>query len=109
MVSGLCVACTVEARKHAITHSQISQHGRHATDCGDNCRIGLLASGSEASPQGQKIEQQIDQNRGVAAQMTSIGQYLSIEFSRQQLLARGQLLVMTGDTQMGQYERNDCQ
>ena len=63
--------------------------------------VGRLAARGKALAQRQQVEQQLDEDGGVAAQMPAVGQDLALQLGGQQLLRLRQLPLVAGDAQVG--------
>ena len=87
----------------------MAQHRRHPADGGQERRVGRLSARGKALAQGKQIEQQLDEDGGVAAEMPAVGQNLAFQLGCQQLLRLRELPVVAGDAQVGVDEADQGQ
>ncbi|MCH8240567.1 MAG: hypothetical protein IIB62_11075 [Proteobacteria bacterium] len=86
----------VKTGEAVIPQPEEAQHRHHAVDGRQQLGWRRLITGDKALPQGQQIEQQLDQHCGIAADMPAIGQDLPPQLVRQRLGAgerRGLLFI----------------
>ena len=94
-------AHAVEAGERAVAEAQVAQHRRHPADGREQRRLGRRAARGKALAQRQQVEQQLDEDGGVAAEMPAVGQDLALQLGCQQRLRLRELALVAGDAQVG--------
>ena len=75
-------AHAVEQRKIAVAMPEETQHRHHAIDGVEQCRRRRHVAGGERLLERQEIEQELDQSRGIAADVAAVRQDLPLQSAR---------------------------
>ena len=99
-------AHAVELREGAVAVTEEAQHRHHAVDGVLQRRRRRHVARLESLPQRQEIEQDLDQDARVAADMAAIGQDLPVELVGEPLGRRAQKPRLIGKAEAGEGERH---
>ena len=98
----------VEMREHAVAVAKEPQHRHHAVDRVVEGRGRRHVARREGLAQRQEVEQQLDQRAGVAADMTTVGKDLALQFVGEMPRYRFQQAFLARHAQRGHGERDDA-
>lgn len=98
-------AHAVEARERAVPETHGLEEGDHAID-GFYERARRVASTRDvALAQRHEIEQDLDRNAGISADVAAVAQDLALELVAEEALHAPQLPIVAGNAKVGEHER----
>ena len=97
---------SVEPRQATIAEAHEPKHRQHTIN-GVVQRGGCGAvTNAETLPQRKKIQQQLNRHARIATDVSTIRKDLRFQFRSKLTLNLAQVLIVTGDTQIGQHQRS---
>ena len=100
---GECIALgrahAVEARELPVSEPEAMQHRCYPLDGSEQRLVGFETARDEALLQRQQVEQQLHQNRRVAARMAAVGEDLPFQFFGEMPFRKVETAFVSGDAQ----------